>query len=167
MLDDIEALGSSLSPVLAPVAAALEEMRAAVASGPAPAPSWLSSEISDVQLGPDGAVKFTGGTVAGLADPLADVGAILTELAPTAITPEAGFAVLWGDDHPGAYARARIWGVIADLRACLAALVAAGTNPGSPLDYATYTPWRSWHAEHPVRTGELDTLITAAKRGWS
>ena len=179
MLDAFAAADAPLPLALGPVAAALPRVRAAVADGPEPTPSWLSSELSDIQLGPrdglggDGlggaggcAVLLTGGTTAGLADPLADVGSILTELSPTVLPAEEAFPLLWGSDHPGAYARARLWGVIADLWVLLRAMQAHAQDPESEVGYLGYLMFRTWHAEHPVRTGEIDALIAQAGRGW-
>jgi hypothetical protein len=174
MLDAFAAADAPLPLALEPVAAALPQVRAAVADGPDPVPSWLSSELSDIQLGPrdglggDGgcAVLLTGGTTAGLADPLADVGSILTELSPTVLPAEEAFPLLWGSDHPGAYARARLWGVIADLWVLLRAMRAHAQDPESEVGYLGYLMFRTWHAEHPVRTGEIDALIAQAGRGW-
>lgn len=167
MIERLTTLGGGPIPLLLPLIEQLDRMRGAVAEGPPSMPGWLSSEVSDVLVAPDGAVLFTGGTHAGLADPLADVGTLLTELAPSAITPEEAFAVLWGDDHPGAYARARIWGIVADLRAGLGALLAAAMDPTSPVNYAGYAFWRAWHGEHPILTGEFDQLVIDAEKGWS
>lgn len=165
---DAFATADVLKPLaLVPVAAALPRMRSAVADGPAPVPSWLSSEFSDIQLGPDGAVMLTGGTTAGLADPLADVGSILAELSPTALPAEEAFEVLWGSDHPGAYARARIWGAITDLWVLLRAMRAQALEPDAEVGYLGYLMFRTWHAEHPVLTGEIDALIARAGQGWA
>jgi hypothetical protein len=166
LLDGFAAAGAAPLPALVPVAAALPAMRAAVADGPPPAPAWLSSELSDLQLGADGTIMMTGGTAAGSADPLADVGALLTELSPTVLPPKEAFALLWEDDHPGAYARARIWGVITDLWVNLKAIAAHASDPGSPVGYIGYTMFRVWHAEHPVLTGELNGLLEQARKGW-
>jgi hypothetical protein len=165
-LEEMDAAGAALPLALTPVASALPRLREALSDGPAAVPSWLSSELSDVQLGPDGAVLLTGGTTAGLADPLADVGALLTELSPTALPAVDAFALLWGDDHPGAFARARLWGVIADLWVILRAMQAHALEPASEVGYLGYLMFRMWHAEHPVITGEIDDLVRAAAGGW-
>lgn len=165
-LEALDAAGAALPLSLIPVAAALPRLRDAVSDGPAPEPSWLASELSDVQLGPDGAVLLTGGTTAGLADPLADIGTLLTELAPTALPAADAFELLWGDDHPGAFARARLWGVIADLWVILRAMQAHALDPASDVGYLGYLMFRMWHAEHPVVTGEIDELVRAAAGGW-
>lgn len=167
LLDAFAALDVPLPLALVPVADVLPALRAAVADGPAPVPSWLSSELSDVQLGPNGQVFLTGGTTAGLADPLADVGSILTELAPTVMPTDEAFAVLWGNDHPGAFARARLWGVIVDLWVLLRAMNAHGLDPDSEVGYLGYLMFRTWHAEHPVLTGEVDALLAKAGEGWA
>lgn len=167
MLDAFAAAGVPRPLALAPVAAALPAMRAAIADGPAQVPSWLSSELSDIQLGSAGEVLLTGGTTAGLADPLADVGSILTELSPTVLPTEEAFALLWGSAHPGALARARIWGVVADLWVLLRAMRAHALDPDAEVGYLGYLMFRTWHAEHPVRTGEIDVLIAQAEEGWA
>ncbi|SBS73043.1 hypothetical protein [uncultured Microbacterium sp.] len=166
MLDDLAAVGAPQPLALAPVASALPGLRAAVADGPAPVPSWLSSELSDIQVGPDGTVMLTGGTTAGLADPLADVGSILTEVSPTVLPAEEAFLLLWGSDHPGAFARARLWGTITDLWVLLRALRAHALEPDAEVGYLGYLMFRIWHAEHPVLTGEIDALIARAGEGW-
>lgn len=166
MVDGFAAAGAVLPLALQPVAAALPVVRLAVDDGPAAMPSWLSSELSDIQLGPDGVALLTGGTTAGLADPLADVGSILTELSPTVLPADEAFALLWGSDHPGAFARARLWGIIADLWVLLRAIQAHALEPESEVGYLGYLMFRTWHAEHPVLTGEIDALVTEAGKGW-
>lgn len=166
MLDAFAAVEAPLPLALRPVADALPSVRLAVAGGPPAAPAWLSSELSDLQLGPDGAVLLTGGTTAGLADPLADVGSILTELSPTVLPADEAFALLWGSDHPGAYARARLWGIVVDLWVLLRAMQAHALEPESEVGYLGYLMFRTWHAEHPVATGEIEALIAQAGKGW-
>lgn len=167
MLDAFAAAGFTLPSALVPVAAVLPVMREAVADGPDPVPSWLSSELSDIQLGPRGEVALTGGTTAGSADPLADVGSILTELAPTVLPIDEAFALLWGGSHPGALARARLWGAITDLWVLLRAVQAHALDPDAEVGYLGYLMFRSWHAEHPVRTGRIDALVAQAGEGWA
>jgi len=166
MLDAFAAAGAQLPLTIAPLADALPRMRAAVAGGPDAVPSWLSSELSDIQLGPGGAVLLTGGTTAGLADPLADVGSLLTELSPTVLPAEEAFALLWGTAHVGAFARARLWGAIVDLWVLLRAMQAHALDPESEVGYLGYLMFRTWHAEHPVLTGEVDVLVAQAEEGW-
>lgn len=166
MIDAFAAAGAELPLTIAPLAAVLPRLRAAVAGGPAPVPCWLSSEMSDIQLGPDGVVLLTGGTTAGLADPLADVGSLLTELSPTVLPAEEAFEIIWGSTHRGAFARARLWGVIVDLWVLLRAMQAHALDPESEVGYLGYLMFRTWHAEHPVLTGEIDALITQAEEGW-
>ena len=166
MIDEFAAAGAELPLTIAPLAVVLPRVRAAVAGGPAPMPCWLSSEMSDIQLGPDGAVLLTGGTTAGLADPLADVGSLLTELAPTVLPAEEAFEIIWGSPHAGALARARLWGVIVDLWVLLRAMQAHALDPESEVGYPGYLMFRTWHAEYPVLIGEIDALIMRAEEGW-
>ncbi|WP_062208420.1 hypothetical protein [Demequina oxidasica] len=144
--------------------ALLPRLSAALADGPAPSPCWMSSEISDIQLGPDGAVLLTGGTAAGIADPLADVGAALAGLAPYCATAEDAFGALWDDDHPGAFARAVLWSIVADLRAALVSIVAHGSDPDA--GYSMYALRRGWKLTFSVGADDLDTLLTTAQKGW-
>ena len=143
----------------------LDAITAAVADGPPTRPGWGSSEISDVLLGED-EVKLLGGARAGIMDPLADIGALLAEISPYLLDPGPAFRLLWSDDHPGAFARARLYGVLADLHAVLWAYHAALWDPTSDVNHLGYAIRRTWRLR-AVAADELESLIADAERGWS
>ncbi|TDT15874.1 hypothetical protein BDK89_1453 [Ilumatobacter fluminis] len=145
---------------------AVPQMRSAVAHGPASVPGWLSAEISDVLVHEDGSIRLTGGGVAGSTDPLADVGALLTELSPLAGAPRDVFTDLWGGFHPGAYARARVWGVLADLRDYLRAERAYALEPTSPVSFGGYRMRKTWRLTVPFASGEMTDLLRSAGGAW-
>lgn len=132
-------------------------------SGGDPGAGFGSDSASgDVDGGPSHGIRLTGGTAAGWADPLADVGALLTEVAPYALPSDVAFVALWGDDHPGAFARARLWGALVDLRAALWAQWARSHGMPAASDYLLRRTWRL----RLFLTDDLDTLLTRARSGW-
>lgn len=166
LVDVLGEAGIAVGAELQPAITALDALRDAVHDGAGARMCWMSGEISDVLLHDEGDVLLLGGTLAGRGDPLADVGALLAEVAPYALEPHDAFLALWGDDHPGAFARARLWGAISDLRAALLAVWANTQDSGSSLGYSDYAMRRMWRLRL-FFTEDIDALMDTARKGWS
>lgn len=149
-----------LFPLVDPIAEA-------VADGPAPEPSWGPADTSNVLVGPTGEVQLVGGTLAGLLDPLADVALVLNDLAPALLDDGDVMQATWGDDHPGAYARVRLYTVLDDLRSALYAVVAELTSGTPADDYWGFHNYRVRRAQLTAfGSGRFDTWLADAATGW-
>ncbi|MFV0286493.1 MAG: hypothetical protein ACK5IM_08955 [Demequina sp.] len=150
---------------LTEAASHLDALASTLASGPEPVPCWLSSEVSDIQIGPSGIVLLTGGSHAGLADPFADIGTAIAAVSPYGVTDREAFEALAGPGPEGAWARAVLWSIVADLRSAGIALIAHAMDPAR--GHATYAVRRSWRLSYVLGTHDIGHLITAATKGWT
>lgn len=174
VFDDLDILGAQMRSreLFLPIEAtavfdALDTMRAAVADGPVAVPTWGSGEISNVLVGDGGAVRLVGGELSGASDPLSDIGMILTELSPFVADDEEVFHRSWGSVHPGALARARLYGIADDVRAAWVSAIAHADDPTSPVEFLGYHSWRLRRAVFNVTaSGQFDFWIANAAKGW-
>ncbi|MDR2348883.1 MAG: hypothetical protein LBD90_09800 [Bifidobacteriaceae bacterium] len=152
---------------LTPLVRKLAQLRQATAAGPPPAPGWNSSEISNVLIGADGAVQLVGPLLAGMTDPLEDVGVLANELNPYVDESDGVIDQAWGRPHPGVRARAHLYGLADDLRWTLIALVANSLDPTSPTEYGGYAVRRTWRAAAAMsRPGQVERWLAEAEEGW-
>ena len=173
VFEDVAALAAELDRIGvrrpsegAPVYAQLDRMQAAVADGPAPAPSWGSGEISNTLIGTDGSVELVGGELAGLSDPLSDVGMVLAELAPFVADDDEVMALAWGESNAGALGRARLYGIADDIRASYLSLLAHTHDPDSPAEFVGYLGSRLRRAVFAVASPAYEGWIADATKGW-
>lgn len=148
--------------------ALLDSFSDALSDGPSSRPSIGSADLSSVLVHPDGSILLLGGTWAGYSDPLADIGMLLSELAPSIADDRDVFERSWGSAHEGALARAHLFGILGDLRAALWSAVAAlrdnsGMSDGHWGRHAYVTRRAIFSA---FGSGRMPGWLSQAADGW-
>jgi hypothetical protein len=140
IVDEIRRLRSALvaldmelpdgaAPVLATAVRLMPLLAESAAGSPETAPTIGDASTTNLMLDEGGGILAVGTTMSAAMDRAYVAGALINELSPYFAEPRAVFELFWGSWDPAAYARARLFGVLDDLRwACVSRIATARTT---------------------------------------
>ncbi|WP_143338124.1 hypothetical protein [Demequina sp. NBRC 110054] len=138
------------------------DSRDALTATEAAVPSLGDAAATNLLLLPDGSLQAVGGTLACAVDPAYTAGALLAEYAPYLGSPEELFMDVWGGWDAAAYRRARLFGLVDDVRWAAISRIAAvlADNPGFVASHTGNL--RVKHAVATMHDPELESWRVAA-----
>ncbi|MCL8025326.1 phosphotransferase family protein [Nocardioides bruguierae] len=141
-----------------PLERVVVELRALLADGPPPVPSFADVTTGNVMVDAAGRLQLVGGTFAAAVDPLFTAGCLIAELCPHLAEPEDVFTWFWGSFDRSAYARAQLYAIADDLRWAYVSRIATACK-----DDKGFVP--ELYGVHRTRRG-LWALKDASFRDW-
>lgn len=121
--------------------------------------SHRDGDTSNLMIGPGGEVRLLDFDLAANADPFEDLGCYLVEFFDCEPEARAGFEEWHGRFDEGLYQRARVYGVLDDLRWGLVGALMAAASPRRSLEFAKHSAWRFLrHGESAQRSSAADSL---------
>lgn len=119
------------------------QARAALAAaGADKVPCHRDGSTSNLMVGPDGAVMLLDYDMAANCDPFEDIGCHITEFFECEPEAREGFEEWYGRFDEKLYQRARLYGILDDLRWALIGFAMSAISPRTALEFSKYASWR-------------------------
>lgn len=121
----------------------IRQARAALAAvGADKVPCHRDGSTSNLMVGPQGAVKLLDYDMAANCDPFEDIGCHIIEFFECEPEAREGFEEWHGRFDEKLYQRARLYGILDDLRWALIGFAMSASSPRTTLEFSKYASWR-------------------------
>lgn len=135
--------GADLPANIGAYMAFVDQARGALsAAGADKVPCHRDGSTSNLMIGPGHAVRLLDYDMAANSDPFEDVGVYLTEFFERDPEAREGFEEWLGRFEEKLFQRARVYGILDDLRWTLIGLLMSATSPRRSLEFSKYASWR-------------------------